>query len=285
VTVKQVDGPAAVSAPSVKPAPRGTSSWLRRLARFLPALIFSLIVLTIWQLAVAATGISELLLPAPTKIAGALWQDHDLFVSNGLVTLKEILLGFALGAAVGLALGIALFYSRLLERAIYPWLVASQMVPVAAIAPILVLWFGFTILPKVLVVALICFFPLVVNTVDGLRSVDPDMVNLLRTMGASKPRIIWTVNIPAALPFVFSGLRIGIALSVVGAVFGEWVGSSEGLGYLMLAFNNQLSTVKLFAAVFVLSVVGIALFFAVGILELMVIPWYHRGRRQASKRE
>jgi ABC-type nitrate/sulfonate/bicarbonate transport system permease component len=283
VTVEQVDGPAVASVPSTDRSPRGPSLWLRRIARFLPALVFSLIVLGIWQIGVAVSGISELLLPAPTQVASALWQDYDLFFTNGLVTLKEILLGFALGAAVGLGLGVALFYSRLLERAMYPWLVASQMVPVAAIAPILVVWFGFTILPKVLVVALICFFPLVVNTVDGLRSVDPDMVNLMRTMGASKRRIIWAANFPAALPFVFSGLRIAIALSVVGAVFGEWVGSSEGLGYLMLAFNNQLSTVKLFAAVFVLSVVGVALFFVVGILERLLIPWYYRGRQQATK--
>ena len=282
MTVEPIDGPAIVTAVSAEKSRGGVSLWLRRAARLLPALVFSVIVLAIWQAAVAVTGISELLLPSPTQVASALWQDHDLFFTNGLVTVKEILLGFALGAAVGLTLGVALFYSRLLERAIYPWLVASQMVPVAAIAPILVVWFGFTILPKVLVVGLICFFPLVVNTVDGLRSVDPDMVNLMRTMGASKPRIIWIVNIPAALPFVFSGLRIAIALSVVGAVFGEWVGSSEGLGYLMLAFNNQLSTVKLFAAVFVLSVVGVALFFVVGILELVLIPWYRRGRRRAS---
>jgi len=203
-----------------------------------------------------------------------------LFVTNGLVTLEEILIGFAIGAVVGLALGLLLSYSKLFERAIYPWLVASQMVPIVAVAPILVVWFGFTIVPKVLVVALISFFPIVVNTIDGLHAVDPEMVSLMRTLGASRARVMRTVRVPASLPFVFSGLKVAMALSVVGAVFGEWVGSSRGLGYLMLAFNNQLATVDLFAAVFVLSMMGIALFFVVGVVERLAIPWHHAKRTE-----
>lgn len=256
--------------------PRGPARW-RALA---PPTVFSLLVLVGWEVGVRASGVSDLLLPAPTDVARSLVRNAGLFSRNGIVTLQEIFVGFGLGTLIGLALGVALSYSRPLERAIYPWLVASQMVPIVAVAPILVLWFGFTLLPKVLVVALISFFPVVVNTIDGLHGVDQEMVNLMRTLGASKAKIMRSVRIPAAAPAVFSGLRVAMALSVVGAVFGEWVGSSSGLGYLMLAFNNQLATVDLFAAVFVLSIMGIVLFFLVGVVERLVIPWHELRTRK-----
>jgi ABC-type nitrate/sulfonate/bicarbonate transport system permease component len=265
--------PAAASAPPpARRAPR------RRLRRALPAVAFSVLVLAGWQAGTALSGVSPLLLPSPWEVAQSVVHNASLFADNGLVTLKEILIGFALGAAVGVALGVLLSSSRLAERAIYPWLVASQMVPIVAVAPILVVWFGFTIIPKVLVVALVCFFPVVVNTIDGLQAVDPEMVRLMRTLGMSGRGIMRTVRVPSALPYVFSGLKVAMALSVVGAVFGEWVGSSEGLGYLMLALNNQLATVDLFGAVVVLSAMGIALFFLVGVAERLVIPWHHQTR-------
>jgi ABC-type nitrate/sulfonate/bicarbonate transport system permease component len=243
-----------------------------------PPLVLALVVLVLWEAFVVASGISALLLPAPSAIVASLVENAGLLARNAIVTLGEILLGFALGAAVGVGLGVLLGYSRVVERSAYPWLVASQMVPIVAVAPILVVWFGFTLIPKVLVVALVSFFPVVVTTVDGLRSVDPQMVDLLRSLGAGRTRIMRSVRIPAALPSIFSGLRVAMALAVVGAVFGEWVGSSSGLGYLMLAFNNQLATTELFAAIVVLSAMGIALFFLVGGIERIVVPWRHRGR-------
>jgi ABC-type nitrate/sulfonate/bicarbonate transport system permease component len=255
-------------------------------SRFGAPALFSLLVLTAWELGVRISGISPILLPSPSGIVQTLSQRWTLFAQHAWVTLIEILLGFALGGLVGLVLGVLFGYSRLLERAIYPWLVASQMVPIVAVAPILVLWFGFTLIPKVLVVALISFFPVAVNTIDGLRSVDPEMVDLMRTMGATRSQIIRHVRIPSSLPAVFSGLKVAMALSVVGAIFGEWVGSSEGLGYLMLAFNNQLATADLFAAILVLSLMGIALFFLVGSIQRFVIPWYQQGdRRERPDRE
>ena len=162
---------------------------------------------------------------------------------------------------------------RWFREGAYPWLVASQMVPVAAIAPILVLWFGFTLAPKVIVVALICFFPVAVNTADGLRSVDPEMVRMLRSMGAGRLTMLRLLGLPAALPSVFSGLRVAVALSMVAAVFGEWIGSSGGLGYLMLVYNSRLVTAGLFAAVAVLAVLGISLYFLLVIIERWMIPW------------
>jgi ABC-type nitrate/sulfonate/bicarbonate transport system permease component len=247
--------------------------------RVLPPLVFSLLVLGAWQAYTELADISPLLLPSPFQVARSVVDNASLFARNALVTLQEILIGFALGSAAGIALAVLLTYSRLAERAVYPWLVASQMVPIVAVAPILVVWFGFTIVPKVIVVALVCFFPIVVNTIDGLKAVDPEMVRLMRTLGMSRPRIMRSVRVPSALPYLFSGLKVAMALSVIGAVFGEWVGASEGLGYLMLALNNQLATVDLFAAVLVLSIMGIVLFFLVGLVERLVIPWHHESRR------
>jgi ABC-type nitrate/sulfonate/bicarbonate transport system permease component len=251
----------------------------RLLGRVLPPLLFSLAVLGAWQAYTQLADINPLLLPSPVDVARSLVDNAPLLARNAVVTLQEILLGFAIGSAAGIALAVLLTYSVLAERAVYPWLVASQMVPIVAVAPILVVWFGFTIVPKVVVVALVCFFPIVVNTIDGLKAVDPEMVRLMRTLGMSRLRIMRSVRVPSALPYVFSGLKVAMALSVIGAVFGEWVGSSEGLGYLMLALNNQLATVTLFAAVLVLSGMGIALFFLVGLVERLVIPWHHESRR------
>jgi ABC-type nitrate/sulfonate/bicarbonate transport system permease component len=247
--------------------------------RVLPPLVFSLLVLGAWQAYIVLADVSPLLLPSPFDVARSVVDNASLFASNAVVTLTEILLGFALGAVTGITLAVLLTYSPLAERAVYPWLVASQMIPIVAVAPILVVWFGFTIVPKVVVVALVGFFPVVVNTTDGLKSVDPEMVSLMRTLGMSRRRIMRSVRVPSALPYIFSGLKVAMALSVIGAVFGEWVGASEGLGYLMLALNNQLATVDLFAAVLVLSLMGIALFFLVGLVERLVVPWHHETRR------
>jgi putative hydroxymethylpyrimidine transport system permease protein len=249
----------------------------------LPAVGFSLLVLGAWQLYTELADISPLLLPSPWQVAGSVVTNAGLFADNAVVTLGEILLGFVLGAAAGVGLAVLLTYSRPAERAVYPWLVASQMVPIVAVAPILVVWFGFTIVPKVVVVGLVCFFPVVVNTVDGLKAVDPEMVRLMRTLGMSKLRIMRSVRVPSALPYLFSGLKVAMALAVVGAVFGEWVGASEGLGYLMLALNNQLATTELFAAVLVLSLLGITLFFLVGLVERLAIPWHHEARRALQR--
>lgn len=278
---------ASPAAPLAPAGPRLGARARSTISRVGAPALFSLLILTAWELGVRVSGISRVLLPSPSAIVLALSQRWALFAEHAWVTLIEILLGFALGSAVGLLLGILFGYSRVLERAIYPWLVASQMVPIVAVAPILVLWFGFTLTPKVLVVALISFFPVAVNTIDGLRSVDPEMVDLMRTMGATRAQIIRHVRIPSALPAVFSGLKVAMALSVVGAIFGEWVGSSEGLGYLMLAFNNQLATADLFAAILVLSLMGIALFFLVGSVQRLVTPWYQgtdlRERRERER--
>jgi ABC-type nitrate/sulfonate/bicarbonate transport system permease component len=261
--------------------PRPTGHWhLRRvLTRVIPPLLFAILVLGIWELYVSVSGIHESTLPPPSKIASALWENRSLLISNGWVTVKEILLGFLVAVVVGVSLAVAVSTSRIVELAVYPWLVISQTVPVPAIAPIFVVWTGFDIRPKVMVIALVTFFPIVVNTVDGLKSTDPELLDLLRTLGASRWRQFRVAKFPAALPFLFSGLKVAAVFSVIGAVFGEWVGASSGLGYLILTYNQQTATTAMFATVVALSLIGIALFFVVAVLERLALPWYHDARR------
>ena len=249
----------------------GARSWLRRAVA--PA-VFALLVLGAWQLYVVVADVPESSLPSPTEIAAAGWDSRQLLLDNTWVTVVEIVLGFGLAIVVGLLLALLIRSSRAIERAVYPWLVVSQMIPVPAIAPIFVIWTGFDLRPKVMVVALVAFFPIVVNTVDGLRAVDPGLLRLMRTMGASRMQRLRFGRFPAALPFLFSGLKVAAALSVIGAVFAEWVGSSEGLGHLILVLNNATDTATMFAAIFLLSLIGIALFGLVVLCERLLMPWY-----------
>jgi NitT/TauT family transport system permease protein/putative hydroxymethylpyrimidine transport system permease protein len=244
----------------------------------LPALVLLLLVAT-WQVA-ASTGflanvlnLEDFLVPAPSEIAKTLWEERSLLADNGWVTLKEVLLGFACALAAGVAFAVALHLSETLRRALYPLIVASQTVPIIAIAPILVVWFGFGIGPKLAIIALICFFPITVNTLDGLRSVDPDAVKMMRTLDASRWTIMRRVEAPSALPYAFSGAKIAVAVAVIGAVFGEWAGSSSGLGYLMQIDNAGLNTPRLWASVLVLSLMAIGLFGLLALLERKVVTW------------
>jgi ABC-type nitrate/sulfonate/bicarbonate transport system permease component len=239
---------------------------------------FALVVLAVWQLYTVVSNVPESSLPAPTEIARAGWEHRDLLIDNTWVTVEEILIGFALAIVLGVLLAILIRSSRTVERAVYPWLVVSQMVPVPAVAPIFVIWTGFDLRPKVMVVALVAFFPIAVNSIDGLRAADPQLLRLLRTLRASRWQQFRYARLPAALPFLFSGLKVAAALAVIGAVFGEWVGSSEGLGHLILVLNNATETATMFATIFVLAVIGVALFGLVILLERRLLPWYYEGR-------
>ena len=239
---------------------------------------FAVVVLALWQLYTVVSDVPESSLPAPTEIARAGWEHRDLLIDNTWVTVEEILIGFALAIVLGVVLAILIRSSKTVERAVYPWLVVSQMVPVPAVAPIFVIWTGFDLRPKVMVVALVAFFPIAVNSIDGLRAADPQLLRLMRTLRASRWQQFRYARLPAALPFLFSGLKVAAALAVIGAVFGEWVGSSEGLGHLILVLNNATETATMFATIFVLSVIGIALFGLVILLERRLLPWYYEGR-------
>ncbi|HEX2924493.1 MAG TPA: ABC transporter permease, partial [Chloroflexota bacterium] len=248
------------------------------------ALPGSLIVVTllVWQVAVAALQVPRWLLPGPADIATAMVSSRDLLVQHTLVTLEEVVVGFVIAFLVGIAIAIAISCSHTLERAIYPFVIASQTIPVIAIAPILLIWFGYGLLPKVIVVALTCFFPVVVNTVDGLRSVDPDLVSLMRTLGSSRWQLFVKAQLPASLPALFSGTKVAVAISVIGAVIGEWVGASAGLGYFMVRSASQFQTARVFGAIVVLSAMGVGLFALVALSEKWLLPWYHDDRRDRA---
>jgi ABC-type nitrate/sulfonate/bicarbonate transport system permease component len=262
----------------LQPRPHGRFDRRRIIGHVVPPLVFAALVLAVWQLYAKLSGVPESSLPAPTQIASALWNDRSLLLSNGWVTLKEILLGYVLSVLLAMGLAVLVVTSRVVERAIYPWLVISQTVPIPAIAPIFVIWTGFDIRPKLMVIVLVTFFPIVVNLIDGLKSTDPELLNLLRTLGAGRWRQFRVARFPASLPFLFSGLKVAAVFAVIGAVFAEWVGSSNGLGVLILNYNNLTATPDMFAAVFCLSLIGITLFCIVAAVERISLPWYHDVR-------
>jgi len=239
---------------------------------------FAILLLALWQIYVAISGVPESSLPSPSEVASAGWEHRELLWDNLWPTIAEIAIGLLAAIVVGVALAILIRSSPVAERALYPWLVASQMIPIVAIAPILVIWTGFDLRPKVIVIALVAFFPIAVAMIDGLRAADPRLLRLLRTMDASAAQRLRFAQLPAALPFFFSGLKIAAALAVIGAVFAEWVGSSEGLGYLILVFNNATETAAMFAVVAILALVGIGLFGLVLAAERLLLPWYYADR-------
>jgi ABC-type nitrate/sulfonate/bicarbonate transport system permease component len=249
---------------------------LRRWA--LPALALAGI-LGLWQLAASSGALADVLnlesflVPSPAEVASALWENRSLLAENAWVTTKEILLGFICGLVAGLGFAVVLRLSETLRRAFYPLLVASQAIPIIVFAPILLVWFGFGIGPKLVVVALICFFPITVNAADGLRSVDGEAIKMMRSLAASRGQILWRVEAPTALPFVFSGAKIAVTFAPIAAVFGEWVGAESGLGVLMREDSASLETARMFAATAVLTAIALALFGLVALAERRIVTW------------
>jgi putative hydroxymethylpyrimidine transport system permease protein len=229
-----------------------------------------------WELYADAGAVDDFILPAPSQIASALWDDRGLLWSNLLVTAQEVGLGILVALVLGFLLAVALHFSGALRRGVYPLLVASQAVPIVIIAPLLVVWFGFGIVPKLAIIALVCFFPVVVTTLDALRSVDPDQLKLMRTLDASRWQAFRWAEAPAALPAALSGAKIAVAVAVIGAVFAEYAGSSEGLGHLMLQAIPQLETARAYAAVVLLAAFAVLLFSALALAERRLVPWAHR---------
>jgi ABC-type nitrate/sulfonate/bicarbonate transport system permease component len=245
----------------------------RALPAALPAASVALLVLVAWEALVRLFRVPAFLLPGPSAIAGAFWESSDLLLRHAGPTAGEAVLGFLVAVAAGTLSGLLINRSPLAERSLYPWLVVSQTLPTVAIAPILVTWLGYGQLPKVLVVTLFCFFPVTVATVDGLRATDPDLVRLMRSFGATRWRIFFMVEAPGALPFLFGGVRLAVTYCVIGAVVGEWVGSSEGLGFLMIQDKVQFEIPRLFAEISLLSVMGVSLFLLVAFLQRVAAPW------------
>ena len=238
----------------------------------LAACLLALFVL-VWQGVATLDSVDDLTLASPVETFHALRDDWSLLMDNARVTLVEVVLGLAISALAGIVCAVGMHLFRPLRDAAYPLLVASQAIPVVVLAPIFVLAFDYGIGPKLAIVALICFFPITVNLLDGLRSVEPDLLKLMRSMGASRLGTLRSVELPAALPFLFSGLKVAATVSVIGAVFGEWAGADQGLGRLVLLGNNQLQTPRVYAGIVLLTLMAVALFALVALAERLACPW------------
>lgn len=247
--------------------------------RPLPALVVLAVIAALWEAASHWFGVPDYILPSLDSIFSTMAREWpETLASATWVTTEEVLLGFVLSVAVAVGLAAILHSSRILRNAFYPLLIGSQAVPIVVIAPVLTIAFGFTITPKLVVVALVCFFPVVVNVVDGLASVDPELLRVMRTLDGGSWAALRRVEAPAALPSLFTGLRVAATYAPIGAVFGEFAGSQNGLGYLMLQATPQLETSLVFAAIFILTAEAIALFVAVTMLERVCCPWVKEGR-------
>lgn len=258
---------------SLMPDARSPLPWRRWLALYGPPLLLVAVLLGAWEVLVRVLKVPTWLLPPPSQIATTFSTNLDVLGGHVAATLTVTALGFGLALLVGFGLAFAIDVSPLLRRALYPLLVASQTVPIVAIAPLLVIGLGFGVLPKVLVVALITFFPIVVSTVDGLRAADRDTIHLLQAMNATYGQTLRLVRLPAALPAVFSGVKIAVTYSVIGAVLAEWIGASAGLGVYISRSLRAFRTDQVFVAAFVTSLLTIGLFLLTLLLERVLITW------------
>jgi NitT/TauT family transport system permease protein len=252
------------------------SAWLRRRAG---ALAIFVLLFVVWELAVRLLGIKEYLLPPPSKVWVEFLKRSDTVMASAWVTTYEILGGYALAVAVSIPLALAISFSRFMESAVYPVIVFLQIVPKIAIAPLFIIWFGFGFTPKVLLVFLLSFFPIVVSSIVGFKSLDADIMDFARTTGAGGWRLFAKIRLPQALPHIFTGLKVGAALSATAAVVAEFVASDKGLGYLLLQYNGQLETPMVFAIVVLLSLIGLGVYYVVELIERFAIPWHVSQQR------
>jgi ABC-type nitrate/sulfonate/bicarbonate transport system permease component len=237
------------------------------------AVLLLCVLLGIWELYVDTGGADPLILPAPHAIAQSLFDDRSLLWSNFLVTAEEVLLGILVATIAALAIGTLMHFFVTVRRASYPLLIASQTIPIPMLAPVLVLWLGFGLMPKLVVIALVCFFPIVVTTLAGFAAVDSDLLKLMTTFDASRMRTFWSVELRSALPGVFTGIKVAVVFAVIGAVFAEQAGANSGLGYVFEQAIPQLLTARAYAAIVILSVFAMALYGLLTVAERRALPW------------
>jgi NitT/TauT family transport system permease protein len=254
--------------------PSDLSRFKRSTRRWLGVVVMFVALLLLWEFAVKLFGIKEYLLPPPTKIWSEFLKRRVTVMNGAWITTVEIIGGYLLAVAVSIPLAMAIAYSRFVENTIYPVVVFLQIIPKIAIAPLFIIWLGFGLIPKLLIVFLLCFFPIVVSSVAGFKSVDSDVMDFARSTGASPLRMFFKIRLPQALPEIFTGLKIGAALSATAAVVAEFVASDRGLGYLLQQYNGQLETPMVFAIIVLLSLIGLAIYYLVELIERLVIPWH-----------
>lgn len=247
--------------------------------RHIGIIIISIVIIFIWENAVTLFKIKEYLLPPPTKIFLDLTKRFDIIIQACSVTIQEILGGYFLAIIISVPLALSVVRWKFVEESIYPIVVFLQIIPKIAIAPLFIIWLGFGIAPKLLVVFLLCFFPIVVSSVSGFKSIDPDITDFAKTTGVSGFRLFFRIILPQALPEIFTGLKIGAALSATAAIVAEFVASDKGLGYLLQQYNGQMETSMVFAIIILLSIIGLVIFYFVEWIERLVIPWHVSQRR------
>jgi NitT/TauT family transport system permease protein len=255
-----------------------------RFMRMLTPIAGILVFLLIWQLGVVVSKAPAYLLPAPTEIARTFIDEFPRLLRHGWVTTYEMLLGYLLAVAIAVPLAIAITSSQRFDQFVMPTMLFFQVVPKVAIAPLFLVWFGVGALPKVLVAFLISFFPIVIDSAVGLRSMSSEMLDLARSMGASRTQIFTRFRLPTSLPYLFSGLKVAATLAIAGAVVGEFVGADKGLGYLLLVTNSNMETSLMFATLVALTFIGLVFFYLVEGLEALLIPWHvtHRVREESG---
>lgn len=247
------------------------------------AFLFFIGVILLWEAYVRVAKVPGYVLPAPSVIIQAMFKESRELFKHTWFTLYEVLAGFLIGTAIGIPLAIAIVYSKFIEKTIYAFLVASQAIPKVALAPLLIAWFSYGMTPKIIITTLMCFFPIVVNTVIGLSSTPPEMLYLARSLGASGFETFWKFRFPHGLPAIFGGLKVATSLAVVGAVVGEFVAGVNGLGYLQMIQAAFVRTASVFAILVYLSVMGIVLFNLVGYIEKRVIRWDPRRQLERTQ--
>ena len=247
---------------------------IRNLFKFTPSIILSATIFMLWEVLVRVLEVPDWFLPPPSLILIELFLSIDIILGHLLTTSIEVLLGLALSVIVAINFSLLIFFFKSIEKSVYPLLIATQTIPVITISPLLLVWFGPNIFSKIIIVAIISFFPIIVNFLDGLKSADSEMIMMAKQFGASKLQIFYKIQLPYSFPYLISGLKIASVASVIGAVVGEWVGASGGLGWLIKTSSPQFLTERVFASIFVLSLLAISLFSIFYLIERLVLKKY-----------
>ena len=247
---------------------------IRNLFKFIPSIILSATIFMLWEVLVRVLEVPDWFLPPPSLILRELFLSIDIILGHLLTTSIEVLLGLALSVIVAINFSLLIFFFKSIEKSVYPLLIATQTIPVITISPLLLVWFGPNIFSKIIIVAIISFFPIIVNFLDGLKSADSEMIMMAKQFGASKIQIFYKIQLPYSFPYLISGLKIASVASVIGAVVGEWVGASGGLGWLIKTSSPQFLTERVFASIFVLSLLAVSLFSIFYLIERLVLKKY-----------
>ena len=249
------------------------NQWSSRFAGLLPVSLLVIAILAVWEAAIRFMNVPNFVLPAPSQIALVLYSHQLELAIAAWTTAKEIFYGFVISTVVGAACALLIVRLEKVGKAVYPLMVLFQNVPKIALAPLFILWFGYDLQPKIFLIVVMAFFPVAINMLVGLRAADPNLVSLLKSVGASRTEILWRVQIPHSLPSLMAGIKVAITLSVIGAIVGEFAGASAGLGYMIQFASTQMQTSLVFAALFEVSVLGVIFYYAVEALEHTFITW------------